>query len=412
MRVAIILSSLAIVAAVYLILSWRERNYINVLTPFILVNVPAFYLLELVYQAIADVDGSVYAYLFCYSAYALGFIATAVGYLIFPARRLPIMLRLPRLRIPFIAFALLLCGVLLYLPVLIEHPQAILSPREIYTVTRTGFGVQFFLSTFLVYLSFIVLLFSRSVGRLALASFVLIALVVIYLHGSKGQILFFFLIALYYLVFVKGWQVSFGRLLVVGGSSLFGMLLLFYVTLPANMKEDLLAGIASYSDYTRNAALVVDDTQLEPQWGRLTLEAGVLTAVPRAVFPDKPKDFGSFWLAKRYYPEWFEADTGSPAFGIGVQYADFGPLAIVWHAGAQLLIGMLLKLLVTRLRTGPDAGTFVLLLTLLQVQLIPTGSELPLVVYYCVALVANVFTPGGAIKPQPNTAAAGIAATA
>lgn len=398
----IILSSLAVVIVTYIFVSMRERNYVNVLTPFLVFNVPAYYILELIYETLFDVPGSIYAYLFCYSAYAIGFVAMAVGYLAFPARWLPIMIQMPRLRMPFAPFLFLLIGFLLYLPVLVQHSDLIASPREIYMVTRTGFGIQFFLSTFSVYFSLILLLFSRRVPWLFASLFVLVSMVTLYLHGSKAHVLYFMLIALYFAVFVKGWRFSFRRVLMLGIAFTAGMILLFYVTLPQTMKEDLIVGIASYSDYTRNVALVIDDNALEPQFGRLTAETELFTLVPRAVFPDKPKDFGSYWLAKRYYPEWFASDTGSPAFGIGVQYADFGPLAFAWHILAQLLTGIFVKVLVTRLRLRPDAGTFVLLLPLLHVELIPAGASLPLIVYYPFAMLANVLTTSAAAERLVN----------
>jgi high-affinity K+ transport system ATPase subunit B len=71
-------------------------------------------------------------------------------------------------------------------------------------------------------------------------------------------------------------------------------------------------------------------------------------------------------------------------------YADFGAFAIVYYCMASLLAGASMKVLVTRLRRRPDAGTFLLLLVFLDVGLIPTGAGgLPLILYYGLAHVAN-----------------------
>src|SRR5262249_36729826 len=145
----------------------------------------------------------------------------------------------------------------------------------------------------------------------------------------------------------------------------------------------------SYSDYTRNAMMVIDDKNLEPQLGRLRLEETIYGALPRTVFPDKPKDFGPFWLAKRYFPQRFDSETGAPAFGLGVAYADFGPFAAFYYFAAALATGVMLKLLVARLRQRPDPGTFLLFLVLMDMQLVPTGTVFPLILYYALAHVAR-----------------------
>jgi hypothetical protein len=392
-RFGFILASLLVVVTTYLLLSRREGNYINILFPFILINVPAYFLFELVFLVVLEAEGSVYAYFYCYATYAAGVVAVAVAYTAMPGRWVPIFVKLPRLRIPGVPWLILLMGGALYAPVLIEYSHLIFQPREIYMATRTGFGIQFFLSTFLAYFALILMLFAKSVPRTVMAVFVSLVLLLIYLHGSKGQLLVVLMISLYFVVFIRGWRFRLGALMGLGSAAGLVMGVLFYITLPASMKEDLLVGIVSYSDYTRHAAVVIDDPHLEPQLGRLTAESSLYTVIPRALFPDKPRDFGSFWLAKRYYPEWFEANTGAPAFGIGVQYADFGGFTIAWDIFTHLLLGGALKILVTRLRQKPDPGSFILLLALLDVALIPAGSAVPLIIYYVLAHAANVLAP-------------------
>jgi hypothetical protein len=63
-------------------------------------------------------------------------------------------------------------------------------------------------------------------------------------------------------------------------------------------------------------------------------------------------DFGSLWLAEQHFPARFAANTGAPAFGIGVPYADFGDFAIVYWVLAAFLDGITMRL------PKPDAGTF------------------------------------------------------
>jgi hypothetical protein len=386
------LTSLGLVIAAYLALSRYERNYVNILMPFMLIGIPNFYLFELVYGVLLGFEGSTYAYVYTYVTHAAGVLAKTLAYIATPAVVLPLLIRLRRFVVPAVPVLLLLCSLALYAPVLIEFRDLITSPREIYAATRIGYGALFFVSTCVLYFAFILLLFSGRISRTYLWLFTFGACVILYLHGSKVQVLSLFLIGLYFLVFVKGRRFGFGRLIGLGVGVTSLVLTLFYVTFPATMKEDFVFSLASYAEATRFGAKVIDDPTLDPQLGRLVFENNFYGIVPRALVPDKPRDFGTFWLTSRYSPERFEAATGSPDFGIGVQYADFGVLAIVYIVLGQILAGVLLKLLVTRLKVQPDAGTFVLLLVFMGVPLLPTGSGVPLIVYFALAHFAKAFS--------------------
>lgn len=399
----IILVSLAVVLVTYFVLSWREGNLVNVLMPVLLFTVPALYMLVLVYGSAFGYEASTFAYFYCYLTYALGVIGTLLGYLVMPAKVLPIFVKFPYVRIPGIAFVVLMIGVLLYAPILIKFPNLIFSPRAIYELTRSGFGISFYLSAFAVYLGLILLLFVPKVRVSTIVLFVLISLVLLYLHGSKGEVLNLLLIALYFLVFVKRKHFNLFRLIALGafvGSIVLG---LFYLGYSEEARKDLLIEIAGYAEYTRNAAMVIDDPTLDPQMGRLTLESRFYVMVPRALFPGKPKDYGAFWLAKRYFPDRFELDVGAPDFGLGLLYADFGIFTAIYYFAAAFLSGAIMKILVTRLAQRPDAGTFLLLLVFLDVGLIPTGGGgLPLFIFYALAYVANCLaTPPPRMLHQP-----------
>lgn len=390
-----LLASLAVVIGAYLFLSRYERNYVNILVPFMLLGIPNFYLFELLYGIAFSFEGSTAAYIYTYATHAMGVLAKVFAYIVTPAAFVPLFIKLRRLRLPFAPSIFLIASIALYLPILIEFSDRLLSPREIYAATRIGYGVEFFLSTFVLYFALILLLFSGRISRLAACTFGSLALIVLYLHGSKVQVLTFFLILLYFVVFVRGWKIGFARLVALGVATTGLVLTLFYLTFPASMREEFLLSIASYAEATRFGALVMDDPALEPQLGRIAAENTFYGVVPRALFPDKPRDFGTFWLTSRYAPERFEAATGSPDFGLGVLYADFGPFAIAYHVLGQLLAGMLLKLLATRLRGRADAGTFVLFLVFMGVPLIPVGgSGVPLLIYYLIAHAAIVFSRG------------------
>jgi hypothetical protein len=401
MQQIIILSSLSIVLLAYLYLSWHEGNFVNILMPVLLFTVPAWYVLEFLFGSAFGFEGSDYAYFYCYLTYAFGVLATVAGYVLMPARSLSIFIKVPRLRIPAAPYWILTFATVLYAEVLVQFPQLIRYPRQIYEQTRSGFGLQFFLSAFAVYFGFILLLFSRKLRPVSTSVFTLVSFIVLYLHGSKGEILNLMLIALYYFVFVLGKRFDIKRIIALAFFSVIFIGSLFYFTSYGGDRPSLLLDMAGYAEYTRNATMVIDDSTLSPQMGRLTVESRLYVMVPRALFPDKPKDYGAFWLAKRYYPERFDLDMGAPDFGLGFLFADFGVFTIVYYSLAALLAGVILKILVTRLRNQPDPGTFLLFLVFMDVGLIPTGGGgIPLIFYYGLAHLANSLDPKKRSNPH------------
>lgn len=382
----IILVSLGIVLGAYLFLSKREGSYVNILTPVLIFGVPAWYFLVLIYGYLFGYEASNYAYFYCYLTYALGVVGTLAGYLLTPARPVSAFVKFPYIRLPGAPFIALLSAVILYAPILIQFPDLLFSPRQIYELTRSGFGIQFYVSALAVYVGFIWLLFSKNQGATTWIIFLVVSLPIIYLHGSKGQILNFAMIALYFFVFVRGKRVDLKRVTALGLAISAMIVALFYVSYSEQARGDLLVEMAGYAEYTRNAAMIIDDQSLEPQFGRLAAESKFFVLIPRAIFPDKPKDYGAFWLAKRYFPDRFELDVGAPDFGLGLLYADFGDFAILYYVLGSFIAGLIMKLLVTKLRAAPDAGTFLMLLVFLDIGLIPTGAGgVPLVVYYLLA---------------------------
>src|SRR4029077_14058034 len=94
----------------------------------------------------------------------------------------------------------LACAV--YAPVLFEFREFLLSPRQIYELTRTGYGPETFVSSTLAYLGIIFILFTRR--SVFMKAFVITAAsVLIAFHGSKGQILNVLLLLLLFQVYVR-----------------------------------------------------------------------------------------------------------------------------------------------------------------------------------------------------------------
>jgi len=387
----IILASLGVALAAYALVAVKDKSSFNVFTPVYLTFIPGYYLLELVHIHIFGYSGRPSTYLFCYATYGLLFLFLALAYTRFPSYhlRLPFNVRHEIRYLPYVAFVL---AVLAYLPILIEYRDLILSPRVIYARTRVGYGHMYFTSTALVYLAYILCLFKTQAFKGEKLWFFLLCTLWCFAHGSKGQVVILIMIGLMYRVLVRDKR---ARLSTVAAYSLgFAVSLgsLFYL-FSDSMRDgelDVLAGVASYADYNRNAMMLIEDDPDLP-FGRLTLEQAVYSRVPRVLYPDKPYDWGTFALAKKYYPVWFEKHIGSASFGIlGVPFADFGHFAIIYLTFWVVVTGILLKIFVTRLRRHRDPSDFIVVLFLANVVVIPSGVGYTLPEHLLLALLVSI----------------------
>jgi hypothetical protein len=370
--VAAVSVSFSIAVLAYVVLSKREGSFINILTPSFITSIPAFYLLPLVYLRLFGAEGTTYAHFYVYTALAVETVAFVYAY----TRTGDRVVRLPGVssysNFGLISWLCLGAGVLLYVPVLIEFREFIFDPRQIYIQTRTGFGSQAFVSSTLAYLAIVLILFTKR-SRFVKSFTILLAMGLLSLHGSKAQILSAVLILLLYYVYVLGRKITFARAAIVYTCTGIGILLLFAATMSLGENAaDALEAISKYSDYTRNAMLVID-SHYPPQYGRLTIEANTLSVVPRQLMPGKPKNFGPFALAEDFYPEWFDSDTGSPAFGVGLQYADFGSWAILYLALFAALRGWFARVFVNRLKVTKHPADFFMVVFLADVAVFPVG---------------------------------------
>jgi len=388
-------ASLLISVLAYLALSAREGSLINIMTPYFVTSIPAFYLLPFAYLELFGAETSAYSYFWVYAALAVETICFVYVYL----RTADHLARLPGLssyaNFGLMSFLCLLAGIVIYVPVLIEFRDFLFEPRQIYMQTRTGFGAQTFVSSTLAYLAVILILFSNR-SKTAKTLTILLATALLLLHGSKAQVLSMAFILLLYRVYAQRRKIAFVRavaLYVIAGAVGLG---LFAATMTLGEDaSEMLETISEYSDYTRNAMLVVD-SHFPRQYGRLTLESNTLAVIPRQFMPGKPKNFGAFALAEEFYPEWFDKDTGSPAFGVGVQYADFGPLAIVYIGLMAALKGWLARIFVNRLKLTNHPADFFMLIFLGDISVFPVGVGWLLPEALLLALLLRLLSSVGA----------------
>lgn len=369
----VLAASLLLSLFAYALVSKRDDSYLNVLTPTFVVSVPAYYILPLLFTHAFGTEASLYAYSYVYATFAVQNLVFAFAY-VRPTRKL--------IRLPFrysygsfdlFSFLFLAIGGLLYAPILLQFPQYLLDPRQIYAHTRTGFGINFYLSSALAYLAVILIQFSQR-SRWVKWFVILIAGAILALHGSKGQLLSLVLLLILFEVYVKKRRLKLLPSLAAGAGLALFLLLLFAATMTlGDSVSDALEAISGYSDYTRSAMLVID-SHFPIQYGRLTAEAHIIGRIPRLVMPNKPKDYGGLYLDEQFYPESMDQDAGVPDFGIGVQYADFGALAIVYLAVFAFIRGWLAQVFVSRLSFSRHPADFVLVVFFAEISLFPVGG--------------------------------------
>jgi oligosaccharide repeat unit polymerase len=365
--------SLVVSLAAYGLVARREHSFLNILTPDYLLAIPATYILPVIYVHLFGQEGSTFAFVYVFATMAVENLIFALVYTRRSNKTIVLPFSFSYRNFLSLAILLLVFAFVVYLPILMQFPDLLLDPRQIYARTRVGYGGYFFVSATLADLSVIFALFSKQSWRIK-AALIGGALVVLSLHGSKGQVLAVFLLWALYEVYARRRKVRFFHAAVAVCGMAILIIGLFIATAGlAGSAGEALEGIAEYSDYTRNAMLVIDQ-KFPLQYGRITLEGNLYTLVPRALFPDKPKNFGPFRLAEEYYPKAFDVEEGAPAFGIGIQYADFGLFAIVYLAAFAAFRGWLARIFVNRLRQTNHPSDFVMVAFLAGMSLFPVGT--------------------------------------
>jgi hypothetical protein len=389
----VMLISLIFLSAAYAGICRMEKSWINWYTFPAFMAIGANYLLPALYIWVSGPFGSYFSFTYCYVTYACASISLLLGSKLARSSGSLRPSSLFRHEYRFFPWILLAASIALYLPILIEFRQFLLSPREIYIRTRTGYGLNFFGSAVAMYLAFITYLFKNKKSVAGAALVTTVCVVLTYLHGSKGEILSLVEIFILYRVYILRKPVGLaGASASIIAMALAGVLSFALFGSAADIGE-LALSMAGYSNYTRNAMTVIDDPLARFYWGRLTVEDEVYSRVPRFIMSNKPKDYGSFKLASIYYPAWFQGDTGSPAFGIGVQYADFGVFAIVIICVWSILLGWLVTHLVALMKARPNPGKFLVLLFFAGVGIIPIGNGFLLPETVTLGLLLN-FTYG------------------
>jgi hypothetical protein len=372
MRESIVLVALIIVGVTYVWFSRRDGSWFNALTPQLFIAIPALYLAQVARLSLGlDDPASITAWAYVYACYCIPFLVFAWT-LVHSAIPSPLKIRhRVRLTIGISPWICLGLGVLLYLPIAIEFRDNLLNPRAIYEQTRTGYGFNFFLSTLMSTLGFVLYLFKTEHAGKRVFFFLCCATLSL-AHGSKGLVIANGMVWLLHWRYVSERRISF-RLAVALMSLMAGALLTLFFVLSSGIELAQLGNfVIGYSDFTANGLMVIDNDK-PAFWGRILFEDNVYSRIPRALFADKPKDFGSFYLAKLYFPESFDLDQGVPAFGIGAPFADFKWFTLPILTAESFFLALLTKSYRRSLRTFRHPGDFIVFMFLCGVPLFSIG---------------------------------------
>lgn len=373
MKFLIVSSALVISLLVYWLFAAKTKSWFNVLTPQYLIGIPTIYAFELIQLYYVGSDGSDLGYLIVYTAYVLPNIAFAAGYFYVKPPQALLRPAPPVAYSSVLPLAMLFVAVAIYTPVMRQFADDLLNPRAIYIATRTGFGLEYFGSITLCYVSLIMALFAPRMPMLIKLGVVAAALFFAYLHGSKGHMITVVFFVMLYAAVVARVRLRFvGFLVLAAVFAMAGAAMFISMTTGVEM-EDMLLLMTGYSDYSRNAVMLIDSLR-EFHFGTVLFEDNFFSRIPRALFPAKPKDFGAFALALEYFPHAFYQDQGVPSFGVGTLYADFGVFMLPGIALVSLLEGICTSALVTRVRTYRHPGDFVVLCFFCGAEIIPVGS--------------------------------------
>lgn len=378
-----VIVSFIFIVFLYIFVSKKEGGCVNILLPNLIVFIPTHYIFVMFASISMSINHEFWIYTYIYLAYFLKLALFYFGYLLFKGSDKQCFtykyspLKYGGLSLLFFTFAFFI-----YLPVLIQFKEFLLAPRYIYEQTRTGFGLNFFLS---LTCSFVSIIFSFYINKKGIkALLILLNLVLLLLHGSKSSILFVIMMYLLFQVYVKRINVKIKYLMIVLIIFFIFLYLFFMYTFLGD--ASVIAKMMSYSDYTKNTMLVIKGSY-PIQYGRLLLESEFYSRIPRIIFPEKPINFGYTRLVEFYYPDRFFDNKGLPAFDYGEYWADFGFLSIFVSSATSFIKGILLGVCHKILINKPEPYIFMVFVFLSGIGLIPTGAGWLLYEHIAIAII-------------------------
>lgn len=220
-----------------------------------------------------------------------------------------------------ICICIIFMAMLLSFVLLASHSFSVIdwikSPRTGYQKHREGAG--FF---YAVYLTCLSMVFTLSIIYKKNVFIDFILLISVYLLGSKGEFLNFF-IGLYTVLWYKKTK-NLSKYLICG-------LPFVAIFMLINFGSKDITAILNYFDYYKNTTMYFeryDNGLIDLYYGKLHL-TNLWSIIPRSLYPNKPYVYGITYINEIFYPGQAEL-TNYPAFGGPLMaFADFGYIGVV-----------------------------------------------------------------------------------
>ena len=194
--------------------------------------------------------------------------------------------------------------------------------RTAYLRFRTGAGYFWLLSIWFMTTAFIYYLWARRPTGLRLAWAMSCFTVLAYLTGSKLVILCMFVTTLTYYEFLVR-HISTVKVALAGA----GAVAAFFVLLVFQSSMTLLNLFSYFEHFDVTTRFLARFNEYGYHWG-----AGWLSElwfyVPRALYPDKPLEYGALLVPARLYPGAYEQGYAPGFLGWSLSYLDFGWLGV------------------------------------------------------------------------------------
>ena len=197
------------------------------------------------------------------------------------------------------------------------------SPRTAYLMNRQGAGQFWLLSGWLMITALVYYLWARRPGGIHTAVVALAFVVPAYFTGSKAIILsVLVLCGTYYNFLVRPLPTM--LLLVAGVTVPLGFVALLFL----QGSFSSAAEVATYFEhFDVTAQFISRFDEFGFQYGKAWLST-FWFYVPRAIFPDKPLEYGFNLLQQRLYPGAFEAGYAPGFLSWSLDYLDFGVVGV------------------------------------------------------------------------------------
>lgn len=255
------------------------------------------------------------------------------------------------------------------------------TPRHAYLHYRAGAGPFWLLTQWLLVFAWLYFLWSRRPAAVGTALSLAIFCVFMYFTGSKNAILTLGVIAVVYYNFI----VKQIRLLPMIGLAVLGLLGILGLLVLQGTYTDLLLAIAYFDYFGTTANFLARFDEFGHYYGRAWLSS-LWFFVPRALYPDKPYEYGTTLIHAVLFPG--AAEQGhTPGFLSWTRaYLDFGIVGVFLSGLSAGLVPRMAYEYYLRNRES-----FFAFLLMVQIALWPVVTFAPLFIVVIWSLILSIF---------------------